>query len=66
LNSVVNNRRLRLAMTPLLPHFRAIWGVYQTGAGLHLVHVDLTRSNLLSLVVSHILCVLPASVRELS
>jgi hypothetical protein len=34
LNSVVNNRRLRLAMTPLLPHFRAIWGVYQTGAGL--------------------------------
>jgi PEP-CTERM motif-containing protein len=24
---------LRLAMTPFLSHFRAIWGVYQTGAG---------------------------------
>jgi threonine/homoserine/homoserine lactone efflux protein len=33
LNSFVNARRFRLAMTPLLPHFRAIWGVYQTGAG---------------------------------
>src|SRR5580765_1950858 len=49
LNSFVNARRFRFAMTPLLPHFRAIWGVYETGAGSGFhssLHVDSRPSSL--------------------